>query len=106
MLYISDYLYVGDRELPSLLMFSPFVLYIPNYILHPTLLSMIFPLPLFGATFIPNLKFLAMHIVSYGPRAKMNLPPPGLGRVRKSPVLIGLNQENYMQLLSNTKPSL
>jgi len=34
MLYISDYLYVGDRELPSLLMFSPFVLYIPNYILH------------------------------------------------------------------------
>jgi len=30
-----------------------------------------------------------MPIVSYGPRAKMI--PPGPGRVRKTPILIGLN---------------
>jgi len=48
--------------------------------------SLIFLLPLFGATYIPNLKFLA-----YAYRELW--PPPGPGRVRKSPVLIGLIAE-------------
>jgi len=48
---------------------------------------MIFLLPLFGAAFIPNLKFLAYAYRELWPASK-NDPRPE--RVRKSPVLIGL----------------
>jgi len=45
---------------------------------------MIFLLPLFGATFIQNLKFLANAYRELWPAGK-NDPSSGPGRVRKSP---------------------